>query len=165
MSRKKLMLAALSLLLFLPSSSLFARKHNKKQAATAVQQMDERERAIHALNRLTFGPRPGDVDRVLAIGVDRWIDQQLAPEKIDDRVLEARLAPYSHAADVGGGDGGELSATAGTEGGCGGKASDAARSAAQGGVCGGDRTVQRPAGEEKYAKPQSKPRRMRICWR
>ena len=55
--------------------------------------MDERERAIHALNRLTFGPRPGDVDRVLAMGVDRWIDQQLAPEKIDDRVLEARLAP------------------------------------------------------------------------
>ena len=56
--------------------------------------MDERERAIHALNRLTFGPRPGDVDRVLAIGVDRWIEQQLAPEKIDDQVLEARLAPY-----------------------------------------------------------------------
>ena len=56
--------------------------------------MDERERAIHALNRLTFGPRPGDVDRVLAIGVDQWIAQQLSPEKIDDRVLEARLAPY-----------------------------------------------------------------------
>ncbi len=95
MPRKKLMLAALALLLVLPSSSLFARKHNNKQvAAPAVPQMDERERAIHALNRLTFGPRPGDVDRVLAVGVDRWIDQQLAPERIDDRVLEARLAPY-----------------------------------------------------------------------
>jgi uncharacterized protein (DUF1800 family) len=56
--------------------------------------MDDRERAIHALNRLTFGPRPGDVDRVLAIGVDKWISQQLSPEKIDDSALEARLAPY-----------------------------------------------------------------------
>jgi uncharacterized protein (DUF1800 family) len=56
--------------------------------------MDERERAIHALNRLTFGPRPGDVERVLAIGVDKWIEQQLSPAQIDDSALEARLAPY-----------------------------------------------------------------------
>jgi uncharacterized protein (DUF1800 family) len=37
----------------------------------------ERAHAIHVLNRLTFGPRPGDVERVLAMGVDRWIEQQL----------------------------------------------------------------------------------------
>jgi hypothetical protein len=30
----------------------------------------EQKRAVHALNRLTFGPRPGDVQRVMAIGVD-----------------------------------------------------------------------------------------------
>ena len=46
--------------------------------------MDDQKRALHALNRLTFGPRPGDVERVTAIGVDKWIDQQLHPEKIDD---------------------------------------------------------------------------------
>lgn len=56
-------------------------------------QANERARAIQALNRLTFGPRPGDVDRVLAIGVDKWIDQQLHPESIDDHALDARLAP------------------------------------------------------------------------
>ncbi len=56
--------------------------------------LDERQRAVHALNRLTFGPRPGDVDRVLAIGVDKWIDQQLHPDKIDDSVLDARLAQF-----------------------------------------------------------------------
>lgn len=55
--------------------------------------MDEHQRAAHALNRLTFGPRPGDVDRVLAIGVDKWMEQQLHPEKIDDSFLSARLAP------------------------------------------------------------------------
>ena len=55
-------------------------------------QMSEQKRALHALNRLAFGPRPGDVDRVLAMGVDRWIDQQLHPEKIDDNALDGRLA-------------------------------------------------------------------------
>lgn len=55
--------------------------------------MDERQRAVHALNRLTFGPRPGDVDRVLAMGVNKWIEQQLHPEKIDDSAVPARLAP------------------------------------------------------------------------
>ena len=56
--------------------------------------MDEQKQAVHALNRLTFGPRPGDVDHVLAIGVDKWIDQQLHPEKIDDSALDARLSPF-----------------------------------------------------------------------
>jgi len=51
------------------------------------------QRAIHALNRLTFGPRPGDLDHVLQVGVDKWIDQQLHPESIDDAALNARLGP------------------------------------------------------------------------
>jgi uncharacterized protein (DUF1800 family) len=55
--------------------------------------MDQQKRAVHALNRLTFGPRPGDVDHVMAIGVDKWIDQQLHPDKIDDSALDARLSP------------------------------------------------------------------------
>jgi uncharacterized protein (DUF1800 family) len=55
---------------------------------------DDRARAIQALSRLTFGPRPRDVDRVLAIGVDRWIDQQLHPGSIDDHALDARMAPF-----------------------------------------------------------------------
>jgi uncharacterized protein (DUF1800 family) len=50
-------------------------------------------RALHALNRLTFGPRPGDVQRVMAMGVDQWIDLQLHPRKIDDSALDARLEP------------------------------------------------------------------------
>ena len=66
----------------------------KKRENLAAAQMDQRKRAIHALNRLTFGPRPGDVDRVMAMGVDQWIDQQLHPDKIDDSALDARLAPF-----------------------------------------------------------------------
>ena len=45
----------------------------------------------HVLNRLTFGPRPGDVDHVREAGLAAWIDQQLHPGRIDDRAAEARL--------------------------------------------------------------------------
>src|SRR5215467_9576046 len=57
-------------------------------------QMDDDKRVIHALNRFTFGIRPGDVERVRAMGLDKWFDQQLHPDKIDDSALEARLAPF-----------------------------------------------------------------------
>ena len=49
-----------------------------------------RDSAFHALNRLAYGPRPGDVPRVAADGVMRWIDRQLAPERIDDDRLAER---------------------------------------------------------------------------
>ncbi len=67
----------------------FAKKKDEKIAT----QMPEPKRALHALQRLTFGPRPGEGDRVAAMGVDKWIDLQLHPEKIDDSSLDARLAP------------------------------------------------------------------------
>jgi hypothetical protein len=56
--------------------------------------MPEARRALHALQRLTFGPRPGEADRVAAMGVDQWIEQQLHPERIDDGNLEARLSQF-----------------------------------------------------------------------
>ncbi len=46
--------------------------------------------ALHALNRIAYGPRPGDIERVAALGVMKWIDRQLKPDKIDDRLLAAR---------------------------------------------------------------------------
>jgi uncharacterized protein (DUF1800 family) len=79
-------------LLLAPALSFAASKKvppPKKTAAPLTQE----QRAIHALNRLTFGPRPGDLDQVLKIGVDKWIDEQLHPESIDDSALNARLAP------------------------------------------------------------------------
>jgi uncharacterized protein (DUF1800 family) len=62
--------------------------------APAVPPLTEEERATHALNRLTFGPRPGDLDRVQAIGVKKWIEMQLNPEQMDDSLLEARLQSF-----------------------------------------------------------------------
>jgi uncharacterized protein (DUF1800 family) len=49
---------------------------------------------VHVLNRLTFGPRPGDVQQVRQMGVDKWIDQQLHPERIaENPALDAKLKP------------------------------------------------------------------------
>ncbi len=56
--------------------------------------MSEQRRALHAVNRLGFGPRPGDVEQVAAMGVDKWIDLQLHPEKIDNAALDSRLASF-----------------------------------------------------------------------
>jgi uncharacterized protein (DUF1800 family) len=52
------------------------------------------QQVLQALNRLTFGPRPGDATRVRAMGLDRWIAAQLQPERMDDRAAEAVLARY-----------------------------------------------------------------------
>ena len=49
------------------------------------------ERIVHALNRLAFGPRPGDVERVRQVGLDQWIEQQLHPETIADPELDRVL--------------------------------------------------------------------------
>ncbi|MBV9435302.1 MAG: DUF1800 domain-containing protein [Acidobacteria bacterium] len=98
--RRNLRLTA-SLLLVLTLLSAVAlvasdkkKKHSKNQANNAAMQLDEQKRAIHVLNRFTFGPRPGDVQKVEAMGVDKWFEQQLHPDKIDDGALAARLSPF-----------------------------------------------------------------------
>ena len=53
--------------------------------------LTEAQRILHVLNRLTFGPRPGDIARVKEIGIDRFIDEQLHPETVDDADLAKRL--------------------------------------------------------------------------
>jgi uncharacterized protein (DUF1800 family) len=72
-------------------SPLLAKKKTRDLPPSGA---SDQKRALHALNRLTFGPRPGDVQRVMAIGIDQWIDLQLHPERIDDGALKARLEPF-----------------------------------------------------------------------
>jgi uncharacterized protein (DUF1800 family) len=52
------------------------------------------ERILQALNRFTFGPRPGDLEAVRTMGLDQWFDQQLRPGSIDETDLNARLAQF-----------------------------------------------------------------------
>ena len=52
------------------------------------------EQVKQALNRIAFGARPGEAERVRTMGVDKWIDMQLSPQKIDDRATEQFVARF-----------------------------------------------------------------------
>jgi uncharacterized protein (DUF1800 family) len=52
------------------------------------------EATLHALNRLGYGPRPGDVERIRQMGLEKWVEQQLHPDSINDSALDARLEKY-----------------------------------------------------------------------
>jgi len=96
-------LAALSLLATLtfaaPYLSAGKDKKDKNKSSESsksvkglpIQDLSEEEAILQALNRLGFGPRPGDIDRVKEMGLQKWIDQQLHPESINDSALEARV--------------------------------------------------------------------------
>ena len=64
--------------------------------------LTEDQKIVHVLNRLGFGPRPGDVQKVKAIGLDKYIDQQLHPETIDDKATDAKLAPFASSLNLSG---------------------------------------------------------------
>jgi uncharacterized protein (DUF1800 family) len=68
----------------------------KSQHRPAYQagQLKGDDRILQALNRFTFGPRPGDLDAVRTVGLDAWFEQQLHPQALDETALNERLAQY-----------------------------------------------------------------------
>jgi uncharacterized protein (DUF1800 family) len=86
--------ALLIFIVILLSAGLHAKKQAKAPLAPAIPQMTADQKALHMLNRLTFGARPGDLDQLKQMGLDRWLDQQLHPEDIPENpLLEAKLQP------------------------------------------------------------------------
>jgi uncharacterized protein (DUF1800 family) len=68
--------------------------HAATLAAPKIPQMTDDQKALHVLNRLTFGPRPGDLEQLKEMGVSQWIEQQLQPESIPENpVLLTKLEP------------------------------------------------------------------------
>jgi uncharacterized protein (DUF1800 family) len=65
------------------------------QRDSAVPARPDLRTITHVLNRMGFGPRPGDVERVQAIGLAKYIDQQLHPERVPNAALDERLASFS----------------------------------------------------------------------
>jgi uncharacterized protein (DUF1800 family) len=88
--------AGLSICL-LTGISIYARKNTEASTAASApfhQRIPNDQKIEHALNRLTFGPRPGDIQRVQTLGIKKWIDLQLHQERIPENpVLEAKLRP------------------------------------------------------------------------
>src|SRR6266550_6844884 len=97
---KKLVIITAALLSAAPIGLSAQKSGAKAPAKTAIARSDVRElpadqQIIQALNRLTFGARPGDAQKVRAIGLDNWINQQLHPEKINDDAMNAFASRYS----------------------------------------------------------------------
>lgn len=61
------------------------------QRKKVARQLTEGQRIVHVLNRLGFGARPGDVERVKAMGVEAYINEQLNPDKISDTLAENKV--------------------------------------------------------------------------
>jgi uncharacterized protein (DUF1800 family) len=66
-----------------------------KPKAEKKRRLTEEQQIIHVLNRLGFGARPGDIERVKSMGLENYIDQQLTPEKINDAVAENKVKDLS----------------------------------------------------------------------
>lgn len=73
-----------------------SRPHHPCPAAQTPSEapLTSRENALQLLNRFTFGPRPGDLEHLLTLGPEAWLDQQLDPDHIPDLNLSKRLADY-----------------------------------------------------------------------
>jgi uncharacterized protein (DUF1800 family) len=56
--------------------------------------LTQQERVLHVLNRFTFGPRPGEAEEVEKMGLERWFQQQLQPQTIDDAAFESRMDEF-----------------------------------------------------------------------
>lgn len=88
-------LAVLVLLGLLMPNFVFARVgFAGTETSNKPKSLSEEQKIIHVLNRLGFGPRPGDVEKVKAMGLQKYIELQLNPEQIDDSAVEAKLASY-----------------------------------------------------------------------
>lgn len=66
----------------------------KARPAYHPSQLQGDQRILHALNRFTFGPRPGDLEAVRSEGLDIWFDRQLRPASLNNDDLNARLAEF-----------------------------------------------------------------------
>lgn len=95
------------LILAAPDASAEKDKQNKVSGDTNTIVLDKKfkgnlpiteltadEATLHALNRLGYGPRPGDIERIRQMGLEKWIDYQLHPDSIDDSALDHRLEHY-----------------------------------------------------------------------
>ena len=87
-TRQSILALLLCSFLIAPGSFVFSWAGPQEMTLT------DEEKIIHVLSRLGFGPRPGDIERVAAMGIQAYIEQQLRPEFIAESVVEEKLASF-----------------------------------------------------------------------
>jgi uncharacterized protein (DUF1800 family) len=80
-------LSAIAFILTLITPSVILRA----ETASRMAGLTEDQKILHVLNRLGFGARPGDVEKVKSMGLQKYIDQQLDPTAIADTVAESKV--------------------------------------------------------------------------
>ena len=73
---------------------LAAQQMDLPSKAVAAKPISKDEKLLMVLDRFTYGPRPGDLQKIRTLGVNGWFAQQLDPKSIDDSAMDARLAKY-----------------------------------------------------------------------
>ena len=93
--RTKLM-AGTALLVAIVGTVPMTGARTTEQNTAFHQKLPKEQEILHALNRLTYGPRAGDVEAVTKLGLKKWIDQQLHPDGIaENPAVSAKLAPLT----------------------------------------------------------------------
>src|SRR6266498_1743539 len=87
--------AMLTIAAFFSATFGVASTATNSQANRPITRLTEDQRILHALNRLGFGARPGDIERVKAMGLENYINQQLSPESISDSLADAKTKNLS----------------------------------------------------------------------
>ena len=91
-NRVILALAGAVCLAAVPGISAYARQKHAAQVREFQKQIAGDQKILQALNRLTYGPRPGDVRAVKSVGLKKWIERQLHPDDIaENPVLTEKL--------------------------------------------------------------------------
>jgi uncharacterized protein (DUF1800 family) len=92
--RKFLAIAAAFICATWVSEATLSAKKKSDDYALFHKKLSKDQQALHALNRLTFGPRPGDLEALKKMGLKKWVDLQLHPERIPENPeLAKKLAP------------------------------------------------------------------------
>src|SRR5438552_37382 len=82
----------IALLTAVVAAALFGARGTVSDRLSAADFPSDENTIAHVLNRMAFGARPGDVERIQKMGVQAYIDQQLHPERIPDQAAGSRLA-------------------------------------------------------------------------
>ena len=65
-----------------------------RRLKAATKKLTEEQKVAHLLDRVTFGARPGDVERVMKLGWEKYLDEQFRPERISDQLARAEVEEY-----------------------------------------------------------------------